>query len=108
MGSPAIFKLKFQQWGLIKEKFHDNLDLEPIVKDVHSNVSYRLLHKNCNQDLGRTQKVESEAKRRELKKNLSADKYQSFVSFSKDFTNRIKKLRTLNSFQVNQILFELT
>jgi len=106
--SPAIFKLKFRQWELIKERFHDNLDLEPIVKNAHSSVSYRLLHKNCNQDLGKTQKVESEAKRRELKKNLSADKYQSFVSFSKDFTKRIRKLRTLNSFQVNQILFELT
>ena len=105
--SPAIFKLKYQQWDLIKEKFHDNLDLEPIIKNVHSNISYRLLHKNCNQNLGKIQKTESEAKGRELKKSLSSDKYQSFKSFEKDFTYRIKKLRTLNSFQVNQILFQL-
>nr|YP_010377420.1 hypothetical protein NDC64_mgp21 [Navicula tsukamotoi]QYB23107.1 hypothetical protein [Navicula tsukamotoi] len=106
--SPAIFKLKYQQWELINEKFYDNLDFESIVKDAHSKISYRLLHKNCNQDLGKIQKTESEAKRRELKKSLGSDKYRSFKSFSKDFTNCIKKLRTLNSFQVNQILFQLT
>jgi hypothetical protein len=105
--SPAIFKLKYQQWDLIKNKFYDSFDLEPIVKEAHSSVSYSLLHKNCNQNLGQIQKIESELKRRELKKNLSPDKYESFKFFEKDFTNRMKKLRTLNIFQVNQILFQL-
>lgn len=106
--SPAIFKLKYEQWELIKENSHDNLDLESIVTDAHSKVSFRLLHKNCNQNLARAQKSDSESKRRELKKSLSSDKYEKFKLFSKNFTNRIKKLRSLNNFQVNEILFQLT
>ena len=107
---PAIFELKYEQWELIQDDSSVNLDLdlEPIVADAHSKVSFRLLHKNCNTNLGKTQKSRSELKRRELKKDLTADKYEKFKLFSKKFTDRIKKLRTLNNFQVKEILFQLT
>lgn len=68
-------------------------------------IIYRLLHKKCNILLGRELKKVAELKRRALKKRLSVEHYALYKVFSTDFTYKIRKFRSLNQSQIDQLIF---
>ena len=104
---PSISELKFYTWLNLEEKFSENLDFTKLVQDAHKKVEYRLLHKECNQFLGKKLKSAADDQIRKFKKNYSSKEIRKFNIFSKEFSTRIKKIRHLNQIQIDKILFQI-
>jgi len=104
---PSISELKFNAWADFKEKFAENLDFSKLAQDVHKKIEYRLLHKECNQLLGKELKVFADGQIRQFKKEYSPKKFSQFNLFSKEFSIHIKKIRQLNQMQTDKILLQI-
>jgi len=104
---PSISELKFTTWLDLKEKFFENLDFSKLAEDAHKRVEYRLLHKKCNQLLGKELKILADDQIRQFKKKYSSEKIFKFNLFSKEFSTRIKKIRQLNQMQTGKILLQI-
>jgi hypothetical protein len=104
---PSISELKFNAWADFKEKFSENLDFYKLAQDVHKKVEYRLLHKECNQVLGKELKTFADDQIRQFKKKYSPKKISQFNLFSKKFSIHIKKIRQLNQMQIDKILLQI-
>lgn len=76
-----ISELKFNTWLNLENKFSDNLDVSELVQFAHAKVEYGLLHKECNQALGKESKRFAENKIRELKKEYSPKEIQNSIYF---------------------------
>jgi len=53
---PSLSQLKFNTWENLEKDCSKKLDLSEIIETVHATVEYRLLHKQCNQLLGKESK----------------------------------------------------
>ena len=104
---PSISELKFNAWADFKEKYSENLDFFKLAQNVHKKVEYRLLHKECNQLLGKKSKTFADDQIRQFKKEYSSKKISHFNSFSKKFSIHIKKIRQLNQMQTDKILSQI-
>lgn len=104
---PSISELKFNAWVDYKEKFSENLDFPKLARDAHNKVEYRLLHKECNQLLGKELKILADDQVRQFKKEYSPKKMSEFNLFSREFSIRIKKIRQLNQMQIDKILLQI-
>jgi len=104
---PSISELKFNAWADFKEKFSENLNFSKLAQDVHKKVEYRLLHKECNQLLGKELKTFADDQTRHFKKEYSPKKISQFNLFSKEFSTHIKKIRQLNQMQTDKILLQI-
>ena len=104
---PSISELKFNAWADLKEKFSENLDFSKLAQDAHKKVEYRLLHKECNQLLGKELKIFADDQIRQFKKKYSSKKISKFNLFSKEFSTHIKKIRQLNQMQIDKILLQI-
>jgi hypothetical protein len=90
---PSLSELKFNIWVDLEERFSENLDVSKLAQDAHKKVEYRLLHKECNQLLGKELKSLADDQIRKFKNEYSPKKIQKFNVFSKEFSTRIKKIR---------------
>ena len=93
--------------GRLKKKFSENLDFSKLAQDAHRKVEYRLLHKECNQLLGKELKTFADDQIRQFKKEYSPRKISQFNLFSKEFSIHIKKIRQINQMQIDKILLQI-
>lgn len=70
---PSISELKFNTWV--------NLDFSKLAQDAHKKVEYRLLHKKCNQLLGKESKCFADDQIRKFKNEYSSEEIQKFNYF---------------------------
>lgn len=70
----SISELKFHALADFKEKFSENLDFFKLAQDVHKEIEYRLLHKECNQLLGKELKTFANDQIRPFKKEYFSKK----------------------------------
>ena len=75
-----------------------------IIKSSHTTVEHRLLHKHCNQLLGKISQGTMAQRSKEYKKKYSKEHYERFISFSRDFTAGIKRIKVVNQKQTDAIL----
>jgi Group II intron, maturase-specific domain len=104
---PSVSQLKLDAWNRLDKTPSIEICMTEIVKLAHANVEYRLLHKECNQSLGKTSQKIMAKHSKEYKKKYSAETYERFVSFSRGFTTRIKRIRTINQQQTDAILRQI-
>lgn len=104
---PSISELKFNVWVNLEERFSENLDFSKLVQNALVKVEYRLLHKECNQSLGKELKCLADDQICKFKKEHSLEEIQKFYIFSKEFTIRMKKIRQLNQTQIDKILLQI-
>ena len=101
---PSISQLKLDAWNRINKIPSIEINLTDIIKSAHTTVKYRLLHKHCNQLLGKTSQEIMAQRSKEYKKKYSKEHYERFISFSGDFATRIKRIRAVNQKQTDAIL----
>jgi retron-type reverse transcriptase len=101
---PSISQLKLDAWNRINEIPSIEINMTSIIRSAHTTVEYRLLHKHCNQLLGKTSQEIMAQRSKEYKKKYSKEHYERFLSFSRDFTTRIKRIRVINQKQTDAIL----
>lgn len=100
---PSISQLKFNTWERLEKDFLKNSSLFEVIETAYATVEYRLLHKQCNQLLGKESKRLADERIRELKKKYSPELFKKFMEFS----TRIKKIRNLNQKQLHKILQQI-
>jgi hypothetical protein len=101
---PSISQLKLDAWNRMNKIPLIKINMTDIIKSAHTVVEYRLLHKHCNQLLGRISQEIIVQRLKEYKKKYSKEHYDRFISFSRDFTTRIKRIRVVNQKQTDAIL----
>lgn len=103
----SVSELKFNIWADLAERFSENLDFSKLAQDAHKKVEYRLLHRECNQLLGKKVKSFADDQIRKFKNKYSSDRISEFKVFSKEFSIRIKIIRQLNQMQIEKILLQI-
>lgn len=86
------------------EKFNKEETLEEALALKHEQVTFRLLHKECNQKHGKLMQKKAANDTIIKKKVLNAELYKVYNNFSKNFTLKFKKIRKLNKQQTGMVL----
>jgi hypothetical protein len=71
---------------------------------THEQVTFRLLHKECNQKHGKVIQKQAVKDISVKKRTLNVELFSVYKYFSKNFTLKFKKIRKLNKQQTGKIL----
>jgi hypothetical protein len=86
------------------EKFNKEETLDEALALKHKQVTFRLLHKDCNQKHGKLMQNIAAEEAAIKRKALNAELYKVYENFSKNFTLKFKKIRKLNKQQTGMVL----